>query len=347
MPIDPPLARCYARRMKWRHAVLAALLAGIVAALACSSGGGSSKSTPSSADATFQAARSDATKTPVSESLRAYAQQLCGPIKTFIKDAGGTLSQLNETPTPNATQSLEEAFGQAFALLGNLKGPIQALQDSLRKMDPPTELRSYHASLIAEFDYALKVVDAIGTGGLAAALALPTQEATPENPAGFEAALLQECGEDLRPFADQLGGLFGGGSQKTPTPPPPGRVGTAVRSANYELLVQSVSDPYASTDPAIQPPAGKRWVLLDVSLTNVSDRDQNYGSFDFKLRDADNFQYDPSFVNQPHEIDFGSLRPGETIRGGLGFELPETATATRLVYEPGFGFEGRIDIDLR
>lgn len=335
--------------MKWQAAMLAALLLAAVAALGCSRGGGSAKSTPSSSDATYEAARSDAAKTPVSESVHAYAKQLCPPLKAFLNDAGDTLSKLNETSTPLATQSLDDVFSQAFGLFGDLGGPFKDLRDSLKDIDPPEDLKSFHQALVAELDYAVQAIDAVSSGGLVGALALPTQEPTPESPPGFEAALLQECGDDLKPFADQLGGLFGDGEEATPTatPPPPGVVGRAVRSGNYELLVNSVVDPYTSSDEFSQPDAGNRYVVVDVSITNVSSGTQDYNSYDFKLRDSDNFQYDSTYSDVQQELSSGSVIAGETIRGKLSFQVPQSARLTRLVFEPDFGFSGgRIDIAL-
>lgn len=335
--------------MKWQAAMLAALLLTAVAAVGCSRGGGSAKNTPASSDATFQAALGDAAKTPVSDSLRAYAKQLCPPLKAFLNDAGDTLSKLNETSTPPATEpSLDDAFSQAFGLFGDLKGPFKDLRDSLKDIDPPADLRSYHQALIAELDYAVQSIDALSSGGLVGALALPTQEPTPESPPGFEAALLQECGDDLQPFVDQLGGLFGGGEETpTATPPPPGIVGRTVRSGDYELLVNSVVDPYTPSDEFSQPDAGNRYVVLDVSITNVSSDSQDYNSYDFKLRDSDSFQYDSTYSDVQQELSSGSLLAGETIRGRLSFQVPESAQLTRLVFEPNFGFSGgRIDIAL-
>ena len=234
-------------------------------------------------------------------------------------------------------------------MFGELKDPIENFRDALNDVDPPDELRSYHQAMLDELDYTLEAVDAISKSGFLGALTLPTQEATPQEPAGFEAALLLECGEDLQPFFDEFGSDFlgSGGSDATATPPPPGSVGEAVRAGDFELTVNSFTDPYTSTDEFLQPGAGMRWVLLDVSIKNVSNTSQDYGTFDFKLSDSDDFSYDSTFVNQPRELDFGSLNPGETIRGELGFELPADSLPDRLIYDPGFFGEGRIDIDLR
>jgi hypothetical protein len=325
--------------------VLLLLVTGGIVACGGSSG---AKSTPSSSDATYQAARTETAQTPASDSLSAYAKQLCQPLKTFLSDAGDTITRLQAQPTASATVSLEDALTQGFQLFGQLKQPLQAFRDSLGSVNPPDDLRSYHQAFLAELDFGLKEIDAVSKNGLAGALLLPTPEATPQSPPGFEAAIVQECGEDIKPFFDEFGGGFfgGNGAGSTPTVAPPGTVGQPVRSGALELLVNSVADPYQSTDEFLQPDAGKRWILIDVSLTNGSDSAQDYGSYDFKLRDTDNFQYDSGFVNQPHDLSSGSLLAGETIRGELGYEVSQNAQLDRLIFEPGFGAEGRIDIVL-
>ncbi len=321
---------------------------------ACGGSNGDSTSTPSSSDATYQAARNEAEKTPVADAVRSYAKQLCEPVTSFLGAAGSAFEQLDSQPTAEGTVSLEDALSQAFEALGQLKGPIEDLRDAVNDIDPPPELRDYHQALLDEIDYALDAVDAISKNGFGGALTLPTPEATPQEPAGFQAAIIQECGEDIKPFFDQFGGdfslssdFFGGGSDATATPLPPGIVGRAVTAGDFALTVNGVTNPYESSDEFNQPEAGRRWVLIDVSLENVSDQTKDYSSFDFSLRDADDFSYDRTFIGVDRALDFGTLRPGETIRGNVAFELPVDARPARLIYEPGFFGEGRIDVLLR
>jgi hypothetical protein len=329
------------------------LLPLLLAACGGSSNSGS-KNTPNSSDATYQAARDEAGQTPVSDSLAAYAKQLCAPLTTFLDDAGGVMDEIENEPTPEGTVSLEDAFTTGFAALGKLKDPIKNFRDDLKQIDPPNDLSSFHQDLIDEIGFAATALDAISKDGLAGALTLPTPDATPQEPAGFEAAIIQQCGDDIKPFFDEFGGDFSfdggallGGADATATPPPPGSIGEPVRSENFELTVHSLDDQYTTSDEYFQPTPGQRYVVVELSLKNVSDTSQDYSSFDFKLHDADNFEYDSTYVNAEHELDGGSLLPGETIRGSVAFQLPVDAQLDRLVYEPGFFGEGRIDIKLR
>ncbi len=324
--------------------------------VACGGTSSDSKSTPDSAEATYRAARDDADKTPVSDSLRGYVQQLCAPVKAFFEDASDTLARLDEQATSEATAvGFEEAFDAFLALFGDLEGPFQALRDDLEDVDPPDDLQQYHDAFVDQLDYALDTIADLAEDGFGALFALPTEGPTPEEPAGFEAGLLQECGEDLKDIFEEFGDdFFGGGdflggdnNEATGTPPPPGRIGETVRSGSFELTVNSLSNPYVSGDQFYQPTPGQLWVLFDVSVKNVSDETQDYGSFDFTLRDADDFSYDTAYLGQERDLSSGSLRPDEAIRGEVGFELPVDALPERLVFDPGFFGESRIDVNLR
>jgi hypothetical protein len=336
--------------------VLSVALLFVPVLLAACGGGGSdsaSKNTPGASDATYQAAVDEAEQTPVSDSMRTYTKQLCKPLATFLTKVGSIEAEMTAEPTPEGTVSLEDAFTTGFAEFGELKDPIKDLTDALRGIDPPQDLKSYHEDLIAEMDYASKAIDAIDKNGLAGALALPTEEATPQEPEGFNSGLIQECNEDLRPLLDRYGfdllgnGIFSGsGSDKTPTPKT-GSIGQSITSGKFELTVHSFNAHYESNDEFYQPTPGNRYVVVDLSLKNVSGESQDYTSFDFKLKDSDNFEYDSMYVGADHELDGGTLTAGETIRGTASFELPVDTSPATFSFQPGFFGEGRIDVRLR
>src|SRR3990170_1922481 len=299
------------------------------------------ESTPSPARQTLDAARGDAEKTPVDEPVQAYARQLCDPFGTFFDSAKDTLSALEATP------ALDDAdFGDAISALGELQEPLENFRDDLQDVDPPDELRDYHNALVEEMDYAVEVVKAVKEGGIFGAFAVPSPPPTAENPEGFEAAIVQECGDEFADIIDGLGSDFLGGEEPAPTgeAPEPGTVGQTIRNGNFELLVHSIEDPYEGSDEFFQPEPGNRWVVVDVSITNVSTEAQDYAPFDFKLKDVDNFEYDPGFVDLPQSLSSGSLLPDDTVRGRIGFEIPASSDIVRLIFNPGFFGEGRIDV---
>ncbi|MEX2160044.1 MAG: DUF4352 domain-containing protein [Dehalococcoidia bacterium] len=320
--------------------LLAAMTLIVLLATGCG-GGGSKSSTP--AQQTFDAEIDEARLTPVSDSVREYAGQLCSPLRRLLENAGDTFASF-ETPTTDDVD-----FSVLFEALAELKGPLSDFQDDMRDVDPPSELEDYHDAFIAELEYGIDSIDALSEGGLVGALTLPSPPPEAVTPPDLDAAVGQECGPELRDLVDEFGGDFfnssdSGGADPTPAT---GGVGEDVESANYTLLLHGVQDPYAASDEFYAPAAGNRWVVVEVSLTNNSSEQQQYFVFDFKLKDTDNFEYDAGYADAPQELNSGTLAAGDTLRGRVAFEVPETAEITRLIYNPGFFGEDQIEIDLR
>lgn len=119
-----------------------------------------------------------------------------------------------------------------------------------------------------------------------------------------------------------------------------------VRKGNFELTMNGITDPYVPDDEAFVAADGDRWLLIDVTLTNTSGEELDYGADYFAVFDTDEFDYGPSSANQPQEFDAGPLAPGDTARGQLAFEVPEDVQLERLVFDPDFDPETEIDIDL-
>lgn len=330
--------------------VLTALaLLGLLLA-ACSGGGGGSDS-DATPNATFEAALDQARQTPVDEPVREYASMLCDPLQKLLETAGPALESF---ATPEGTPDFSAAFGAAFEALGQLEGPFQQLLDDARTIDPPSELESFHQSFLADLEYSLQALRALSGGDLTGALALPSPPPTVEPPSGLDAAVIQECGPQMQDLIAEFGGSFfdngaGFGTSGSQTPEPvQGSVGETVTHGSLSLQVHGVEDPYESTDEFLEPPAGKRWLVFDVSITNVSEEEQQvFPGLDFKAKDSAGVEHEATYIGAPNELDSGPLAAHDSERGQVAFEVPEAASIVRLTFDPGFFGEGLIDIDLR
>ena len=330
----------------------AALLFAALLTFACGGGGDDGgSSSDNEANPTLQALVDEAEQTPVEDYEREYAKQFCGPVRTFFEAMGDTFEELENQPTP---ASLDDAdfFAAFIETFGKLEQPLEQLLEATRDIDPPEEMDAYHEARIAELEYTLESISAMKDGGLIGGVELD-EPASVDEPPGLGAALVIECGSELQEFFGEFGGdFFGDGSDdgfsfdETPAPPETGTIGEGVENGGYELTVHSVTDPLVPSDEFFGPEAGNRWVMVEVSITNVSDEPQDYGSYDFKVKDADNFEYTTGFVDLERELSSGSLPPGDTVRGQVGFEVPVDAAIVRLIYDPGFFGESRIDVEL-
>jgi len=324
-----------------RYAWVLAAIAVVTFVMTACGGGSDKSSTP--AEQTYDAGIDQARQTPVSNSVREYAGQLCDPLQHLLENAGDTFASFATPATGDAD------FGALFAALGELKGPLGDFLDEMRNVTPPRDLEDYHNAFLEELEYTVDSLAALSGADLTGALAQPSPPPEPDTPPDLDAAVGQECGPQLRDLVDEFGGdffNFDQGSDATPAPAT-GGVDEDVESANYTLLVHGVQDPYQPGDEFYAPAAGNRWVVVDVSITNNSGESQQYFVFDFKLKDADNFEYDAGFADAPQELDSGTLAAGDTLRGRIAFEVPETADITRLIYNPGFFGEDQIEIDLQ
>jgi hypothetical protein len=120
--------------------------------------------------------------------------------------------------------------------------------------------------------------------------------------------------------------------------------GTLVEDARY--IVNAIRDNLEG-DEFSEPPPGKRWLAVDVTIEAAGD--VSYGSFDFSLQDKDLFVYEPEFVfaDEPSpRLSTGELGPGEAVRGWVFFEVPAAAELREVRVSPGFSSRATVIADL-
>jgi len=72
-----------------------------------------------------------------------------------------------------------------------------------------------------------------------------------------------------------------------------------------------------------------------VTIVNNSDVDLDYSMIYLKAQDNESFMYDPSLYVKDRGLDVsGTLVPGKTVKGYVGFEIPKGNTLASVTYEP-------------
>jgi len=118
------------------------------------------------------------------------------------------------------------------------------------------------------------------------------------------------------------------------------QVTDVVTEGGFKLKIHSITLPY-------QPPAGttlkpgktRAWMLMDFEVTNVSTQPSMFSTLGaFDLRDSTNSSYLTSVVGAdslPDSKKFQEhvMKPGETARGEVVFDLPESGKGYRLIYK--------------
>ncbi|WP_327351183.1 DUF4352 domain-containing protein [Streptomyces sp. NBC_01304] len=124
------------------------------------------------------------------------------------------------------------------------------------------------------------------------------------------------------------------------------KVGDTVAADGWELKVNEVIDPFVSDNQFTQPEAGKRFVVVDLTVKNTQDKARTASSlFTSELRDEEGRAYSRSIVVGVDSAPDGELAPGEQRRGQMAFEVPTASKELRLDYTNGI-FGHRVVIDL-
>lgn len=130
-----------------------------------------------------------------------------------------------------------------------------------------------------------------------------------------------------------------------------GPVSRTYRSSYFEVTLNSIIDPYYSGNISA-PRAGNRYVAYDLTVRNINPEGPMVVSpFDFLLRDAAGYAHSTALLLPTGGLAVITLRPGETVRGGVGFEIPANARPITLIFEPlcwfqWFRTDCRMDIPL-
>jgi hypothetical protein len=336
---------------------------GLVASLAVLLGACNASAADENAppEQTFEAAREGAERTPIDDGLAEYVRQLCGPYRALLEDASELFAAI-DMPPPSVT---EDDVDEAIENLSELTVPLEHFLEAIREIEPPAGQAAYHEYAISEIAYAVQFFEQLADGGLFGALALETPVAALEEPAGFEAALLQECGDDLEDVISGLDDGFFADAEPTEEPSPEpisGEAGDTLSNGAVELLVDNLNIrseptpvPPSQGDNAAPPPAlsiKRTWFVIDVSIKNVSTDVVMYSPLDFRAYDTHGSSWFPeeagphtAFLGQVEPLESGSLMPGESVHAQLLF-VPLQGSLDSLSYEPNLG-QGRIDVDLQ
>lgn len=110
------------------------------------------------------------------------------------------------------------------------------------------------------------------------------------------------------------------------------KVGDRVEISGAAVTIAKVSD-YAGDD-FVKPKEGNVYILVEVLVENVSQDKLTYLITDFKLKDADGYEYTNSLFAPDPKFSSGSLAKGEKVRGNVLFEVPATVKGLVMSYNP-------------
>ena len=132
------------------------------------------------------------------------------------------------------------------------------------------------------------------------------------------------------------------------TAPQAAAVGAPITVGDLTLTINGVSSPEGSQ--FAQPAEGKRFVVVDLSITNSGSQAANVSTMlQMKLKDASGRQYTLDLLATTAEggaAPEGELAPGETVRGPVGFQVPSDASGLLFVFDGNVFGAGKTFIQL-
>jgi hypothetical protein len=110
-------------------------------------------------------------------------------------------------------------------------------------------------------------------------------------------------------------------------------VGDTATSSDFKFKVWGFTDPQPSPNQFAKPAAGSHFVSVDVEVFNPSTKNISFsGLLGFHLLDGKNRQYDEDIVSvllSPKAPE-GQIPPKGSIRGLVGFQVPDGSTGLKL-----------------
>ncbi len=118
------------------------------------------------------------------------------------------------------------------------------------------------------------------------------------------------------------------------------KVGQLVQiGSTWQATVNSVK--VVASDQFNTPKAGDHFVVIDITLKNVSSQEQNISSIiNFSLQDATGQKYNETILSNATAPD-GKVEPGSLLRGQLAYEVPTSQKALTFFFEPSFLTSGQ------
>lgn len=124
------------------------------------------------------------------------------------------------------------------------------------------------------------------------------------------------------------------------------KVGDQVKVGDtYVVTVNSVTT--SNGDDFMKPKSGNTFLIVDVSIKNVSSKEQNLSSLlQFTLKDSSGQKYDETFVTGATAPD-GKLAAGDVVKGQIPYEVSASQHSFTLAFEADIISSGQTIWDLK
>ena len=136
-------------------------------------------------------------------------------------------------------------------------------------------------------------------------------------------------------------------TENTNTAPQIFKVGDKIKIGDTTLTVNEVADNVDSGNPYIKPADGKRYLAVNVKVDYSGSSSVYTSLLDFKLKDSDAYKYDSTYLEiKSPQLQGSDVKSGDSLRGWITFEIPNSSKGLKLIYQPGFFSTKQAIVDL-
>jgi len=102
-------------------------------------------------------------------------------------------------------------------------------------------------------------------------------------------------------------------------------------------LIVNASEAYSPTSIYDQADKGNKLVTIEVIYENTSSSEGSYDASNFGLKDDEDHRYKREYSSKQPELDYGTLPPGEKVKGFITYEIPDKAEVVGVIYSSSSG----------
>ncbi len=125
-------------------------------------------------------------------------------------------------------------------------------------------------------------------------------------------------------------------------------VGDEIDATDFKLTVNGVDVDSVGIPNYLPVPEGMEYLAVDISLTNKTSNENIFIPLNTAyLRDKNGTKYDLSLAPNVESSVAGRIAAGDTIKGQIGFLVPQSAEGLRFYFEPFAQSSEIVVVDLK
>ena len=149
------------------------------------------------------------------------------------------------------------------------------------------------------------------------------------------------------PTSDSPSSDTGTGDSGDASGPKTGKVGEEVKTKEMSAKVNKIADPITPENDFDKPGNGNHFVAVNITMTNLGDKDLNAGATCLKVRLDDNTSAREDFASYGQRLDYGTLYKGDTTTGDVVYKVPNGKKIKTIDVKCGYGDEQAIRIQAK